>query len=301
MVDLIDKLIFKPQVLNKNNNKLIKDLKTSLKKYYNIGKGFDSKETSLKKLIIKKCDDEQIWGQLYLNANFFLKKNTISKCYKKMGCRLISGKEEESLQASQKGKNILAKKKILYEQKKRYITGKLSSFEQKQEMMNERINKLERQNLFGQTWQLMGEVDAKTIPDDELIVQKLKFESCDKFKQKIILENIEKTIKKRIMEKNFDDVSIKKTLRRKKQQKEVVDKKSKYSLDELHQDSKLDDTKQIIFKTENKKKLDEYKDIMKLKVELFHQLDSITNFYFTRSVSRNDDDKNIEFKQQKVY
>merc|ERR1711976_1058688 len=75
MVNLTDKLIFKPQLLDKNNIRLLKDLETDLKSYYNIGKSFELKKTGIKTLTIKRCDIEQIWRQLYLNANFFLKRN----------------------------------------------------------------------------------------------------------------------------------------------------------------------------------------------------------------------------------
>jgi len=297
MVNLIDKLIFKPQLLNKNSNKLIKDLETSLINYYNIGKSFDSKKTHLKTLTIKKCDIEQMWRQLYLNANFFLKKNINPKSYEKMKKILKTEQDIKSVQYVQKNKTIIVVKKTLVKQEKKHLTKKLSSFEQKQEMINERINILEKQNLFGQTWQLMGEVDAKSIPDKELIAQKLKFESCDKFSPKITFENIEKIIKERIMVKKFDDVIIEKTLKKKRKNKEVNDKKSIFGLEELYKRDRIHDIEQVDLRTfENKKKLDEYKDIIRLKVELFQQLDSMTNFYFTtRSIIKNKDKKIIEF------
>lgn len=302
MVNLVDKLIFKPQILNTSNCNLIKDFEKILKNYYNIGKSFDSKEISLKTLTVKRCDDEQIWRQLNSNANLFLKKRIVHKCYSKM--KQIIGTEQEngSLKFLQKSKNILDKKKILVVKKKENLIKKLSTFEQKQQLINERINKLEKQSLVGQTWQLAGEVDAKTMPHNGLISQKLIFESCHKFKPKIILENIEKIIKKRIIEKKFDDVIIKKTLRKKKQkQKEVDDKKSKHCLEELYREVKTHDTKQPVMRTHrDKKRLDEHKDILRLKSELFHQLDSITNFYLTRPLIRKERDETIEFIQQKV-
>merc|ERR1712166_1160074 len=66
--------IFKPQTLNKNSNYLTKKLYLLIRNYHNLGKSLDFETLDSETLIVKNCNIEQIWQQLFFNANIFLKK-----------------------------------------------------------------------------------------------------------------------------------------------------------------------------------------------------------------------------------
>lgn len=109
-MQIIDKIIFKPQTLYKDNKKVIEELYIIIKNYYNLGNSLNNKTLDSETLITKKCDIEQIWQQLFFSANILLKKiNKID---------LDEIKENKVLYFSKKKFDSLLKKKKKLKAKK---------------------------------------------------------------------------------------------------------------------------------------------------------------------------------------
>lgn len=174
------------------------------------------------------------------------------------------------------------------ESEKKEMAKDLSNFEQRQWEFQAKIDQLEEKNLNGRGWQLMGEADAKTRPKDSLVEQAIQFDRQDKFAPVVDEDKddeLEALIKQRVIDQLFDDVVRKDIPKEKKKRKlvEVEGEKSKYGLAEIYEREFLDKAKESMgLETSEQEKLSKQEeDILKLKIELFFQLDSLTNFHFT--------------------
>lgn len=185
--------------------------------------------------------------------------------------------------------NMLDKSKFQQEEDEKITRAEdLSTYEKSQEALQSVIEKLEEKSLAGRAWTLMGEADVRNRPKDGLVAQDLEFARGDKLKPVITTETteeLEDIIRRRILDLNFDDVERKALPKQKKKRKvvELDSEKSSMGLAELYERDFMDRAKENLgLETSQEEKLSkEHAEILKLKIQLFHQLDSLCNFHFT--------------------
>ncbi|XP_023423306.1 U3 small nucleolar ribonucleoprotein protein MPP10 isoform X2 [Cavia porcellus] len=110
-----------------------------------------------------------------------------------------------------------------------------SSFEKRQEKMNEKIASLEKELLEKKPWQLQGEVTAQKRPENSLLEETLHFDHAVRMAPVITEETtfqLEDIIKQRIRDQAWDDV-----VRKEKPKEEAYEYKKRLTLD--HEKSKL--------------------------------------------------------------
>ncbi|KYR02677.1 U3 snoRNP protein [Tieghemostelium lacteum] len=160
----------------------------------------------------------------------------------------------------------------------------LSNFEKRAKRVQEKIAQLEAENLKKKEWTMTGETDARNRPMESLLSETLDFEHTQRIAPTITQETnltLEDKIKKRIMEKNFDDV-IRKT---EKEFQENYKKKIELS------DKKNTDGLSSVYEKDYMKKVMGVEDTIELKqkhAKLFemynkfnYKLDSMSNFQNT--------------------
>ncbi|XP_033616946.1 U3 small nucleolar ribonucleoprotein protein MPP10 [Fukomys damarensis] len=110
-----------------------------------------------------------------------------------------------------------------------------SSFEKRQEKMNEKIASLEKELLEKKPWQLQGEVTAQKRPENSLLEETLHFDHAVRMAPVITEETtfqLEDIIKQRIRDQAWDDV-----VRKEKPKEDAFEYKKRLTLD--HEKSKL--------------------------------------------------------------
>uniref|UniRef100_A0A4X1UC74 U3 small nucleolar ribonucleoprotein protein MPP10 n=1 Tax=Sus scrofa TaxID=9823 RepID=A0A4X1UC74_PIG len=110
-----------------------------------------------------------------------------------------------------------------------------SSFEKRQEKMNEKIASLEKELLEKKPWQLLGEVTAQKRPENSLLEETLHFDHAVRMAPVITEETtlqLEDIIKQRIKDQAWDDV-----VRKEKPKEDAYEYKKRLTLD--HEKSKL--------------------------------------------------------------
>uniref|UniRef100_A0A9L0T984 U3 small nucleolar ribonucleoprotein protein MPP10 n=1 Tax=Equus caballus TaxID=9796 RepID=A0A9L0T984_HORSE len=110
-----------------------------------------------------------------------------------------------------------------------------SSFEKRQEKMNEKIASLEKELLEKKPWQLQGEVTAQKRPENSLLEETLHFDHAVRMAPVITEETtlqLEDIIKQRIRDQAWDDV-----VRKEKPKEDAYEYKKRLTLD--HEKSKL--------------------------------------------------------------
>ncbi|XP_068131681.1 U3 small nucleolar ribonucleoprotein protein MPP10 [Hyperolius riggenbachi] len=159
-----------------------------------------------------------------------------------------------------------------------------SSFEKREQKMNEKIQSLQEQMLGEKSWQLTGEVTSQKRPENSLLSESLLFDHASKMAPIITEETtlqLEDIIKQRIKDQVWDDV-----VRKEKPKENAYEYKKRLTLD--HDKSKLSLAE--IYEKEylklNQKKEEEEEDprhveIQKLMDSLFLKLDALANFHFT--------------------
>ncbi|XP_066210644.1 U3 small nucleolar ribonucleoprotein protein MPP10 [Saccopteryx leptura] len=158
-----------------------------------------------------------------------------------------------------------------------------SSFEIRQEKMNEKIASLEKELLEKKPWQLQGEVTAQKRPENSLLEETLHFDHAVRMAPVITEETtlqLEDIIKQRIRDQAWDDV-----VRKEKPKEDAYEYKKRLTLD--HEKSKLslaEIYEQEYIRLHQQKKEEEenpeHMEIQKLMDSLFLKLDALSNFYF---------------------
>ncbi|XP_065728267.1 U3 small nucleolar ribonucleoprotein protein MPP10 [Phocoena phocoena] len=158
-----------------------------------------------------------------------------------------------------------------------------SSFEIRQEKMNEKIASLEKQLLEKKPWQLQGEVTAQKRPENSLLEETLHFDHSIRMAPVITEETtvqLEDIIKQRIKDQAWDDV-----VRKEKPKEDAYEYKKRLTLD--HEKSKLslaEIYEQEYIKLNQQKTAEEenpeHVEIQKMMDSLFLKLDALSNFHF---------------------
>ncbi|XP_059861285.1 U3 small nucleolar ribonucleoprotein protein MPP10 isoform X1 [Delphinus delphis] len=158
-----------------------------------------------------------------------------------------------------------------------------SSFEIRQEKMNEKIASLEKQLLEKKPWQLQGEVTAQKRPENSLLEETLHFDHAIRMAPVITEETtvqLEDIIKQRIKDQAWDDV-----VRKEKPKEDAYEYKKRLTLD--HEKSKLslaEIYEQEYIKLNQQKSAEEenpeHVEIQKMMDSLFLKLDALSNFHF---------------------
>ncbi|KAK5582694.1 hypothetical protein RB653_004279 [Dictyostelium firmibasis] len=168
----------------------------------------------------------------------------------------------------------------------------LSSFQKRAQRIQQRIKELEQQNLKKKDWTLVGESSAKDRPSDSLLGEVLDYDHTQRATPTITEETnktIDDMIKKRILEKNFDDV-IRKTEKEfkdnYKKKVELSDEKSTEGLGEVYEKNYM---KQVLGVEETDELKQKHIKIYELFNKLCYKLDSLANFQFTPKRIKNKD------------
>ncbi|XDA85862.1 hypothetical protein R6Z07F_015617 [Ovis aries] len=158
-----------------------------------------------------------------------------------------------------------------------------SSFEKRQEKMNEKIASLEKELLEKKPWQLQGEVTAQKRPENSLLEETLHFDHAVRMAPVITEETtlqLEDIIKQRIRDQAWDDV-----VRKEKPKEDAFEYKKRLTLD--HEKSKLslaEIYEQEYIKLNQQKAAEEenpeHVEIQKMMDSLFLKLDALSNFHF---------------------
>ncbi|XP_004482680.2 U3 small nucleolar ribonucleoprotein protein MPP10 [Dasypus novemcinctus] len=158
-----------------------------------------------------------------------------------------------------------------------------SSFEKRQEKMNEKIASLEKELLEKKPWQLQGEVTAQKRPENSLLEETLHFDHAVRMAPVITEETtlqLEDIIKQRIRDQAWDDV-----VRKEKPKEDAYEykkrltldhEKSKMSLAEIYEQEYVKLNQQKTAEEENP----EHVEIQKMMDSLFLKLDALSNFHF---------------------
>uniref|UniRef100_K7GI14 U3 small nucleolar ribonucleoprotein protein MPP10 n=1 Tax=Pelodiscus sinensis TaxID=13735 RepID=K7GI14_PELSI len=158
-----------------------------------------------------------------------------------------------------------------------------SSFEKRQEKMNEKIKSLEKELLDEKPWQLTGEVTGQKRPENSLLEESLLFDHAVRMAPVITEETtfqLEDIIKQRIKDQAWDDV-----VRKEKPKEDAFEykkrltldhEKSKLSLAEIYEQEYLALNRQKTEEEENP----EHVEIQKMMDSLFLKLDALSNFHF---------------------
>ncbi|XP_008685791.1 U3 small nucleolar ribonucleoprotein protein MPP10 [Ursus maritimus] len=158
-----------------------------------------------------------------------------------------------------------------------------SSFEKRQEKMNEKIASLEKELLEKKPWQLQGEVTAQKRPENSLLEETLHFDHAVRMAPVITEETtlqLEDIIKQRIRDQAWDDVVRKERPKEDayeyKKRLTLDHEKSKLSLAEIYEQEYIKLNQQKTAEEENP----EHKEIQKMMDSLFLKLDALSNFHF---------------------
>lgn len=158
-----------------------------------------------------------------------------------------------------------------------------SSFEKRQEKMNEKIASLEKELLEKKPWQLLGEVTAQKRPENSLLEETLHFDHAVRMAPVITEETtlqLEDIIKQRIKDQAWDDVVCKEKPKEDayeyKKRLTLDHEKSKLSLAEIYEQEYIKLNQQKTAEEENP----EHVEIQKMMDSLFLKLDALSNFHF---------------------
>jgi U3 small nucleolar RNA-associated protein MPP10 len=174
-----------------------------------------------------------------------------------------------------------------------------SRHEIRQKRLEEKIRKLEEENLGGRGWQLLGEIQANKRPVNSLLEEPIEFQHATKVAPTITQEvttKIEDLVRQRIIDGAFDDV-IKRIEKPKRgdHRDTSVDldaTKSKKGLGELYEEDYLKQTAGVVEETEMTK---EHQEVAKLFRKICFKLDALAHAQFAPTKVRDE----IEIKKIK--
>jgi len=165
-----------------------------------------------------------------------------------------------------------------------------STHERRQAALLHEIRKLEAQNVAKRNWTLSGEARANDRPVNSLLEEDLEFERTGKpvpVITKEVSEDIEAMIKRRILNKEFDEVLRRRPdelltgpLGRRGALPEVDDTKSKKSLAELYEEEYMRKTDPNFVDPRDDKLKKEHMEIEKMWKEISANLDSLCNWHY---------------------
>ncbi|ETS62038.1 hypothetical protein PaG_03594 [Moesziomyces aphidis] len=171
---------------------------------------------------------------------------------------------------------------------------KLSTHEKRVAALQEEIARLEDENVAKKEWTLMGEAGSRARPQDSLLEQDLEFERAAKVVPQVteeMTESLEQLIKRRILERNFDDVIRRRELEAlpflPSRLLELSDSKSAKSLAELYEEEYqaarggADGDEGAPMAEADAKLAKEHEDITQLYDDIFNKLDALSNAHFT--------------------
>ncbi|KAJ8072448.1 U3 snoRNP protein [Marasmius tenuissimus] len=164
----------------------------------------------------------------------------------------------------------------------------LSTHEKRMAALKEQISELEAENVGEKDWQLMGEADSRSRPQNSLLEEDLEFERVQKPVPVIteeVVHSLEERIKARIREGRFDDVVRIRPLEDKpflpSRLFELNDSKSKESLSQIYENEYVaTQTGGIAGEDRDGKLKKEHDEIENLWEGICHKLDALCNAHF---------------------
>ncbi|KAF2071754.1 hypothetical protein CYY_006939 [Polysphondylium violaceum] len=160
----------------------------------------------------------------------------------------------------------------------------MTAFQKRASRIQDKIRELETQNLKKKDWTMVGEASSKDRPDGSLLNEHLDYEHTQRAAPLVTEQtnrSLEDIIKKRITEKNFDDV-IRKTEKEfkdnYKKKVELNDEKSAEGLASVYEKEYM---KQVMGVEETDELKAKHIKIYEYYNKLCYKLDSLTNFQHT--------------------
>ncbi|GAV52431.1 hypothetical protein ZYGR_0AG04220 [Zygosaccharomyces rouxii] len=167
---------------------------------------------------------------------------------------------------------------------------KLSTFEKQQLDIQRQIEQLEKEAVAEKKWALKGEAQSKDRPQDALLEEEVEFDRTSKPVPVItteVTESLEDMIRRRIKEKNFDDlprrVVTESNRRSYKPDFQLSDQKSSKSLAELYEEDYKGVSQDTAVSEELQKEHDEISDMFN---NLFYKLDALSSAHFIPKPSK---------------